>query len=217
MDPSIILSMIAMFSAVGTLASCIARFNQKYIRRWKSTIRILYSDYVFDEYATITLLSLLYALGVGGLTGAAIGSFIASLASNSGRSDFFLAGIGLLLLVPILRVTIEGYTVIYKTASVASRFFELSSTDLIQRDPTLSQYSPWETSQDRVETNFGYSKEEIFKAIMDELKELGTDTSSITYGNTSFTHNRVIVVNNHGRQVAVFTKHPNGEWSREMK
>jgi len=216
MDPGSGFVMIAILGFIGAIVSCTARLNQTHERGWKSTLRILYSDYVFDHIATITLLSLVYAIGVGALSGASLGTFLLMIIGKSNKVELFWVGMTLLLAIPLLRISLEGYTVIYRTAQDASRFWVASYNDLIKRDPTLDKSSPWETQEERVVKNFGYSKKEIFEGIIMELKELGIDTRKISYKDSSFTRNQAIVMNNLGHQVAVFTLQSDGEWTREI-
>ena len=70
-------------------------------------------------------------------------------------------------------------------------------------------------NEQRIKADFGYSKNEIFEAIQEELKEIGVDISLISRRDTSFSKNRVVVTNNLGHQVAVFTRHEDGEWTRD--
>jgi hypothetical protein len=215
MEPGIAISMIITLAAIGAFLSFIARFNQKYNRGWKSTLRILFTDYVLEDYASLTLLSLVYSLGAGGLGGASIGAFIYSIFASSDNQTIFFGGVLMLLLIPLLRISVEGYSVIYKTAQNASRFFDASTADLLKRDPSLSRVNPWTENEQRIKADFGYSKNEIFEAILEELKEIGVDISLISRRDTSFSKNRVVVTNNLGHQVAVFTRHEDGEWTRD--
>ena len=137
MDPGNAISTMTALAVVGAFLSCIARFNQKRNRGWKSTLRILFTDYVLEDYATLTLLSLVYSLGAGGLGGASLGAFIYAIFATSNNTTFFCAGAILLLLVPVLRIGIEGYSVIYKTAQDGSKFFETSANDLLMHNPSL--------------------------------------------------------------------------------
>ena len=215
MEPGFAIFMIFGLAVIGAFLSYIARYNQKYNRGWKSTLRILFTDYVLEDYATLTLLSLVYSLGAGGLGGASLGAFIYAIFARSDNATIFFGGALMLLLIPLLRIGVEGYSIIYKTAQDASRFFDTSTTDLLKRDPSLSRGNPWTKNEDRIKADFGYSRKEILEAVLEELKEIGVDISSISRHDTSFSKNRVVVVNNLGRQVAVFTRHENGEWTRD--
>ena len=144
-----------------------------------------------------------------------MGAFIYSIFASSDNQTIFFGGVLMLLLIPLLRISVEGYSVIYKTAQNASRFFDASTADLLKRDPSLSRVNPWTENEPRIKADFGYSKNEIFEAIFEELKEIGVDMSLISRRGTSFSKNRVVVTNNLGHQVAVFTRHEDGEWTRD--
>jgi hypothetical protein len=105
--------------------------------QWKATISILAADYTFENYATISVASLVYAISQGGLIGGAIGfAGISAIESNWNYLGFSLA---LLVLILLIRLSIEGYIALYKTARDASMFFSLSSRRMLRRDSSLQR------------------------------------------------------------------------------
>ena len=87
---------------------------------FSSIFRILKDDYVFDKYVTLKLFSIIYALGQGIGIGASIGYFadwIHSLVTNSYLKGVYFSGLIISLLsIIFLRITLEIYSIIYKTA-----------------------------------------------------------------------------------------------------
>ena len=87
---------------------------------FSSIFRILKDDYVFDKYVTLKLFSIIYALGQGIGIGASIGYFadwIHSLVTNSYLKGVYFSGLIISLLsIIFLRVTLEVYSIIYKSA-----------------------------------------------------------------------------------------------------
>ena len=80
------------------------------------------NDFYFDNYATLSLLSFVYGVGQGALLGAALGfSFDFVILSSMDvlfiQPSFMLLGsLCCLILLIILRVFLESYTVLYRTA-----------------------------------------------------------------------------------------------------
>ena len=207
---------IAVSSLIGAVITLALRYNQRYRRGWRSTIQVLYNDFTFEEYATLNLLSLIYAILLGFLTGAGFSFLVLSPFSTYNWSSYVLSALGCFLLIPIARVGLEGYSVIYKTAKDASGFFTLSTRRLVKEDPTLQEKSAWLKEIKSVRGRFGYEPSEIYSAILEELSELQIDTSSISYENTSFADNMVIVCNTSGTKVAIYSLHSDGEWTRQI-
>ena len=114
---------LGFFSGIYTLW----RFfkNQKE-NPFSSIFKILKDDYVFDNYVTPKLFSIIYALGQGIGIGASIGYFadwIHSLVTDSYLKGIYFSGLMISLLsIIILRITLEIYSIIYK-ATIEFRNF----------------------------------------------------------------------------------------------
>jgi len=96
------------------------------VNPFSSIFRILKDDYVFDNYVTPKLFSIIYALGQGIGIGASIGYFadwIHSLVTNSNLKGIYFSGLIISLLsIIFLRITLEIYSIIYK-ATIEFRNF----------------------------------------------------------------------------------------------
>ena len=81
---------------------------------------ILKDDYVFDQYITLKLFSIIYALSQGIVIGASVGYFadwIHALVTNSYLKSVYFSGFIISLLsIVFLRVMLEIYSIIYKAA-----------------------------------------------------------------------------------------------------
>ena len=142
---------------LGVIVSCFSRNYFKQKKRWKSTVSILIKDYTFDEYVYVNLLSLLYAVGQGGLLGASLGSIIHFIGSiriasrqdcygnrgllaecqNQANFEFLLYAIACIFAVLVLRVLIETIIVIFKKNSSSSKWFALQTALTLQSNPEL--------------------------------------------------------------------------------
>jgi len=87
---------------------------------FSSIFRILKDDYTFDNYITLKIFSIIYSLGQGIGIGASIGYFadwIHSLITNSYLKSAYFSGLVISLIsIIFLRVTLEIYSIIYKSA-----------------------------------------------------------------------------------------------------
>ena len=205
---------LAVSSIFGAIATVIARYYQKRRTGWRSTLSILYADFIFEEYATLNLLSLLYAILSGLLSGLAVA--FAFLGISSGNTfqlqNNLILSLSCFLLIILIRLSVEGYTVIYKTARDAGRYFILSSRQLISESKGLldSQEGFINTQEER---SSNYNKRQMFRAIKEELEGLEIDSSSVSYGNTSFEEDMVTVRDKNNEVVIVFAKNADGEWN----
>lgn len=143
---------VIVFALLGSLITIAFRYHQKNRRGWKSTVQVLYNDYTFEEYATLNLLSLIYAVVIGGLTGAGIGFAIRSPFADAVST--ISASAVCFLIIPIARVFTESYTIIYKTAKDASTFFAISSREILKNDPSLQEKSAWLKEETSVKRRF---------------------------------------------------------------
>jgi len=109
-------------SLLGVLVALIRRFRLRKRRGEKPFAEIIVNDFYFDNYATLSLLSFVYGVGQGGLFGTALGfSFDFIIVSTMDipfiQPSFMLLGaLCCLVLLIILRVFLESYTVLYRTA-----------------------------------------------------------------------------------------------------
>ena len=87
---------------------------------FSSIFKILKDDYLFDKYVTLKIFSIIYALGQGIGIGASIGYFadwIHSLVTDSYLKGTYFSGLIISLLsIIFLRITLEIYSIIYKSA-----------------------------------------------------------------------------------------------------
>ena len=174
MNPQDRLYVIAIPLAIGIIVSLLARASTKRRMQWKTTASIVMSDYTFENYATISVASFVYAILQGGLTGAAIGS----IAIAGIDRDWHFVGVAVLLLAGILlvRLSIEGYIALYKTARDASMFFTLSSRQILKRDSTLQvdygkEFIPFNATARKIQNP--KNAKEVFSEIMQLLQRNG--------------------------------------------
>jgi hypothetical protein len=202
-------------SIVGAAIALVVRANQKYARRWKSSLQILYTDYTLEDYATITILSFLYAVGVGALSGASTGAILYALRADGNEEFYFLLSGLFFLGVPVLRISTEGYTVIYKTAQDASRYFRISTRKYAKEDPAL---------KDESETARGYSTKRTpnysngdpigdYLECLRILQEEEVDISQANEKKSFIGANTIIIRDGEGAKIAEFTKNSSGNWT----
>lgn len=109
-------------SLLGVLVALIRRFRLRKRRGDKPFAEIMVNDFYFDNYATLSLLSFVYGVGQGALLGAALGlsfDFVVLSAMDVSfiQPSFMLLGsLCCLILLIILRIFLESYTVLYRNA-----------------------------------------------------------------------------------------------------
>jgi hypothetical protein len=148
MDPRFLLIVITI-GLFGSLIAIIARSIEKRKRGWVSTATILFCDFTFREYATINLVSLIYAGAVGFLTAAGIGFGAFGIISPDYRLLYINSSLLCFILVPVFRISAEGYAVVFKTARDISLFARLSSQSLIKNDPDLGEIADFAPANDK--------------------------------------------------------------------
>lgn len=117
-------------------------YRHKSRTKEQSFISIIVNDFNFEEYATISFLSFIYAIVQGAGFGLSIGFIIArimSILSNLWRmgvfcpndwsggcqigNEYYLYSILCLLVVVIARLSIEGYIILFKLSQVLIKRF----------------------------------------------------------------------------------------------
>lgn len=120
-----------VLGVLGAVISIFRRATARKKRGDRSLVSILIGDFSFDHYATLSILSFLYAVVSGACIGTAVAYALTTLFFYvSGLSTIkSIAGILLsLLVVIIIRLFIEGYTVIYRTAQDFGVFLRSHTT-----------------------------------------------------------------------------------------
>jgi len=114
---------------VGALISLIRRSRLRNRTGEKRLIDILLNDYYFEHYATLSIISFVYGVAQGALIGGALGFSLVTLigmvfvGSELVSIEYFLSGsLGCLILLFLLRVFLEGYTILYRTAQDFSSY-----------------------------------------------------------------------------------------------
>jgi hypothetical protein len=109
-----------VLGGIGAIIAVTRRSTSRKRRGEKSLLFIIASDYSFDHYATLSILTLLYSVIQGACFGASLAFALLALLfrlTGAGMAEPFLVGLGCsLLTVVVARLSIEGYTVIYRTA-----------------------------------------------------------------------------------------------------
>ena len=131
-DPSAILypytdsRYIAMFSIIGLVIALLRRNKSRKDINDKSLTNIIYSDYNLSSYASLSLLSLLYAILQGFFLGAGLGFIFYGVGCLFyGSLDWFginFAGCFVCIGFTILtRIAIEGTSLIFRVAGDISK------------------------------------------------------------------------------------------------
>lgn len=114
---------------IGAVIAIIRRFFSRRRRGDRSLFYIIVSDFTFDNYATLSILSFLYAVVQGACFGLATGFTLTAVVSQmngigSAENPAPIIGILIsLLTIFVIRLVIEGYTIVYRTAQDAGAFF----------------------------------------------------------------------------------------------
>jgi hypothetical protein len=114
---------------IGAVIAIIRRFLSRRRRGDRSLFYIIVSDFTFDNYATLSILSFLYAVVQGACFGLATGFTLTAVVSQmngigSAENPAPIIGILIsLLTIFVIRLLIEGYTIVYRTAQDAGTFF----------------------------------------------------------------------------------------------
>jgi hypothetical protein len=115
------------FAALGAGIALARRGSSTKKRGDKSFLSIIINDFTFDYYATLSLLSFMYAITQGACFGVSIGyTFLIGanlLDGNHSLSTPLFGILSSLIIIVVSRLVIEGYTVVYRTAQDAGEFF----------------------------------------------------------------------------------------------
>jgi len=208
------LQLIGWFGLAGGAIGLIAKATHDYDLGWKSALLALFTDYNLKEHAAITIIGFLYAIGIGLLGGSAAGAILSAF-QQDGNSEFYLILSGLLILgVPILRISVEGYTVIYQTAQDARMYFRLSSHRLTNGEPAL-QDEPRNVSSQSSETAPHYQRRDSnaeFWTCIRILRDNGHDISNVDQASSFIGANTIIVRSKNGKKIGEFTMNKMGRW-----
>ena len=116
---------ISIFSLIGLVTAQIRRSKSRQEINDKSLRSIIFNDYNLSSYASLSILSLLYAIFQGIFAGAGVGFISFSLGSLFRGFDVIASNIGYflicLLLIVITRVLIEGTSLIFRVAEDISK------------------------------------------------------------------------------------------------
>ena len=116
---------ISIFSFIGLVAAWIRRSKSRKEINDKSLRSIIFNDYNLSSYASLSILSLLYAIFQGIFAGAGLGFISFSLGSLFRGFDVIASNIGYFLiclfLIVITRVLIEGTSLIFRVAEDISK------------------------------------------------------------------------------------------------
>ncbi len=122
-DPALMTNFayIGILGIVGLIIALIRRNRSRRSLDGKSTLDIIYNDYNLSSYASISILSLVYAIYQGILFGAGFGFILYAVGTI-----FYGGGIGILfniaysllclLLIVLVRISIEGTALIFRVA-----------------------------------------------------------------------------------------------------
>ena len=116
---------ISIFSLIGLVTAWRRRSKSRQEINDKSLRSIIFNDYNLSSYASLSILSLLYAIFQGIFAGAGLGFISFSLGSLFRGFDVIASNIGYflicLLLIVITRVLIEGTSLIFRVAEDISK------------------------------------------------------------------------------------------------
>tara|TARA_B100000700_G_scaffold328847_1_gene448110 strand:+ start:7122 stop:7643 length:522 start_codon:yes stop_codon:yes gene_type:complete len=116
---------VGIFSLIGIVAAWIRRSKSRKEINDKSLRSILFNDYNLSSYASLSILSLLYAIFQGIFSGACLGFISFALGSLFRGFDVIGANIGYflisLILIAITRVLIESTSLIFRVAADISK------------------------------------------------------------------------------------------------
>jgi len=116
---------ISIFSFIGLVAAWIRRSKSRKEINDKSLRSIIFNDYNLSSYASLSILSLLYAIFQGIFFGASLGFISFALGSLFRGFDVISSNIGYffvcLLLIVITRILIEGTSLIFRVAEDISK------------------------------------------------------------------------------------------------
>ena len=116
---------ISIFSLIGLVTAWIRRSKSRQEINDKSLRSIIFNDYNLSSYASLSILSLLYAIFQGIFSGASLGFISFALGSLFRGADVIASNIGYfficLLLIVITRVLIEGTSLIFRVAEDISK------------------------------------------------------------------------------------------------
>jgi len=116
---------ISIFSLIGLVIAWRRRSKSRIEIKDKSLRSIIFNDYNFSSYASLSILSLLYAILQGIFSGACLGFISFALGSLFRGGDVIASNVGYclscLFLIVITRVLIEGTSLIFRVAEDISK------------------------------------------------------------------------------------------------
>ena len=125
-DPNTSEIFVIVLSLAGLIYSIYRKIKSRQANKDKSLIYIITSDYTLSSYASLRILSIVYAIGQGILLGAALAfsiQFFGSILSFSRDPLFanFIYTIVCFIVLLIERVFIEGISLIFRVAEDLSK------------------------------------------------------------------------------------------------
>jgi hypothetical protein len=200
---------IATLAIVGIVISLIARANVKSRKGWKSTVSIIGTDYTFENYVTISAASFIYAI----LQGSLVGASVACAALVFIESDWLYAlySLGLLLLIFLARLAIEGYVALYKTSRDASMFFSLSSQKIISENKYIQEaygddFGPVKRHSEPKKSSPTPKKQ--IDEVISLLKSNNFDTTDFSYEQSYVSRTAAMIARDDGSLIAEVTFEP---------
>ena len=116
---------ISIFSLIGLVTAWIRRSKSRQEINDKSLRSIIFNDYNLSSYASLSILSLLYAIFQGIFAGSGLGFVSFALGSLFRGFDVIASNIGYfficLLLIVITRILIEGTSLVFRVAEDISK------------------------------------------------------------------------------------------------
>ncbi len=146
-------SLLLFCIIIGIVISFTARGNVKKRKGWKSTLSIILKDYTFEDFVYLNLLSLIFAIGQGGFIGASVG-YMLLFVDNSIKIGFepnvnlLQISFICLLSVLLLRLSLEGIFIVFKSQSSAIKWFTLRSQLTLNSHPELKDDTNAEQEQE---------------------------------------------------------------------
>ena len=125
---------VILLAISGLIYSIYRKIKSRQINKDKSLFYIIYSDYTLSSYASLRILSILYAIVQGLLLGASLAFFVQifgsviSLNSDPLLLNFIYLVVSLVVLL-ITRISIEGISLIFRVAEDLSKLSNKETTE----------------------------------------------------------------------------------------
>ncbi len=121
-----------IFSVLGAVFTSIRFSRRTHKNPFKQLFNLLKDDYALDNYAFLSLASIVYAISQGACLGAALGFLIDclhALVNQQSNSGYYLSSfVFSLAFLLIIRVLLELYSVIFRAAQDLRRYVRRNQT-----------------------------------------------------------------------------------------